>query len=456
MKPNTDLVPLLTARGYKPVARLRPRHAREIKSSPWSIGCETIDRDYVDFSHTGPHLGELGAKANRVQCGWAKCEPNADGRYEWAWLDRIVDSSIEQGVTPWLQTSYGNPRYEGGGGIGLAEGLPTSPTALAAWDRWVDALVRRYADRVNVWEIWNEPDIHSGMSAAGFAEFHIRTAALIRAAQPDARIVALGLASKLEFVEALLAAIGERRLTHLIDEISYHFYPHNPDDSFDRLDQIRAAIRAHAPHVTLRQGETGAPSETVPFMALGKFEWSERKQAAWNLRRLLAHHSRGIPMSLFQLADMQYTKAGGAKFEGRNSKGQLCINPDKTVAYRKPSYFMAQHVFSLFDDAFPLAELPNRAAGEAIRTTAHAWTRRDDTQPSLLAWWRCDDAPALAEPSMDHVALAPITLRDAVLIDFLSGTVFAPAGDVRWSELPRTDVPLALAERSILPLRELA
>ena len=29
----------------KPIGNLAVRHAKEIKSSPWSIGCETLDRD---------------------------------------------------------------------------------------------------------------------------------------------------------------------------------------------------------------------------------------------------------------------------------------------------------------------------------------------------------------------------------------------------------------------------
>src|SRR5690606_23158195 len=106
--------------------------------------------------------------------------------------------------------------------------------------------------------------------------------------------------------------------------------------------------------------------------------------------------------------DMQYTKAQGAKFDGRNSKGLLHINPDKTVSHRKAAYFAAQHIFSTFDNRFPLRELQNLAETHDVRTSAFAWTRNGDAHPALIAWWRTDAAPALKDPAMDHLALPPV------------------------------------------------
>jgi hypothetical protein len=64
-----------------------------------------------------------------------------------------------------------------------------------AWDAWVKALVAHFMDRVQEWEVWNEPDGGHGITEEGFAEFHLRTAAISRAEQPRARIFALALAS---------------------------------------------------------------------------------------------------------------------------------------------------------------------------------------------------------------------------------------------------------------------
>lgn len=90
-----------------------------------------------------------------------------------------------QGVAPWLQTSYGNPIYVGGGDVYLGGGMPTSNAALAAWDRWVAALAVRYRDKVKVWEVWNESDLNDDNPPDAYAALYVRTAEIIRAAIPE-------------------------------------------------------------------------------------------------------------------------------------------------------------------------------------------------------------------------------------------------------------------------------
>ena len=34
---------------WKEIGQLKTRNAKEIKSSTWSIGAETLDRDYTDY-----------------------------------------------------------------------------------------------------------------------------------------------------------------------------------------------------------------------------------------------------------------------------------------------------------------------------------------------------------------------------------------------------------------------
>ena len=56
------------------IGNLAVRHARDIQSSPWSVGCETPDRDQAKFSVYKDYVGELGVAGGRLQSGWAKCE----------------------------------------------------------------------------------------------------------------------------------------------------------------------------------------------------------------------------------------------------------------------------------------------------------------------------------------------------------------------------------------------
>lgn len=78
------------------IGRLATRAASEIASSPWSIGGETLDRDFAVYEHYKRYLGPLGAKAIRLQAGWAKCE-RQPGVYDFAWLDAIVDVALPRG-----------------------------------------------------------------------------------------------------------------------------------------------------------------------------------------------------------------------------------------------------------------------------------------------------------------------------------------------------------------------
>lgn len=170
----------------KSIGKIKPRSTSEIQSSNWILGCETLDRDMTDYNQYKNYIAPLGIKRLRMQAGWAKTE-KTKGKYDWQWLDDIINNAARQGFEPWLETSYGNPVYEGGGGINLSAGLPYSEEAMKAWDKWVKALVKRYKDKVKDWEIWNEPNFGDNLinSPQKVAELNIRTAEIIKRIQPD-------------------------------------------------------------------------------------------------------------------------------------------------------------------------------------------------------------------------------------------------------------------------------
>ena len=45
------------------------------RPSFWSVGCETMDRDYAYFDKFRQYVGETGVGYARLQSGWAKCVP---------------------------------------------------------------------------------------------------------------------------------------------------------------------------------------------------------------------------------------------------------------------------------------------------------------------------------------------------------------------------------------------
>ncbi len=444
------------------LGQVAPRAAKEITSSPWSIGAETIDRDFTVYANFKKHLGPLGAKGVRLQAGWAKCE-KVKGVYSWDWLDAIVNDAVAQGVLPWIEFNYGNTIYPGGGDTGLGGGFPSSPEALAAWDKWCRALVERYKDRVSEWEVWNEPDInHAGTAPVGaYVDLYIRTATMVREVQPKGRLWALALAGNIDYADKFLAGMKAKGKLDLIDEITFHGYPRNPDDTTP-VDKLRAVIAKHGGTMSIRQGETGAPSKFQENFALSKITFTETTHAKWDIRRLLAHRAKDVPMNLFTLSDMHYTQAsnqGGADGVLRmNYKGLLGTNPDQTVSHVKPAYYAAQTVFAIFDDS--LARMPDYAsASTALRALTLSGYRRATDGAQVVAFWFADAPPADA----NGVSLADLTLKagrfsDPVLVDVRTSTVYAlPKGS--WSQstsgtvfraLPVYDSPMLIAERAVL------
>jgi hypothetical protein len=175
---ETPQIGVAPSEGFTYLGKIRPRHARDMKSSNWAVGAETMGRDYTIYANWRKYLGPLGAKRARIQSGWAKTEQEK-GKYDWAWLDEIIPDMIDQGVQPWVCLCYGNPIYPGGGGTGLGGGLPSTPEAKTAWEGFVDAFVERYGDRVVEWEVWNEPK--GGVKGVpAYADLVVRTAEVIR------------------------------------------------------------------------------------------------------------------------------------------------------------------------------------------------------------------------------------------------------------------------------------
>ena len=448
------------------VGSFKPRHARDIKASNWSIGAETMDRDFTVYANWRKYLGPLGAKKARIQSGWAKTEKER-GVYDWTWVDEIILDMVDQGVEPWVCLCYGNPIYPGGGGTGLGGGLIASEEALQAWDRYVAAFVKRYAMHVDEWEVWNEPRTGRGEGAVQYAQFVIRTAQTIRKLQPKAEILfAAGGSFDTTFAKEVLEHLREQNKLGLVNAVIYHPYKYNPDESYDAALELRQIAKSFAPHIDIRQGENGAPSRPGSFGALSKHEWTERAQAKWALRRLLGDLGRDIPSSYFAICDMQYP-------DRVNYKGLLAINDDKTVHHPKLGYLAVQHVTALFDDRVQrLPDVAYTIEGAKEDSTFSVFVYRNDKKEHFLAIWRNNDRPDV-NPEVERVTIALpkiqwnrthggfVDMRASMAADMLTGRIYVlPTSSVGYKlggrgitfrNIPVYDSPVVLANLGALP-----
>jgi len=442
---------------WKQVGQLKTRSAKEIKSSTWSIGGETLDRNYTDYQSYKKYLGPLGAKRIRLQGGWAKSE-KIKGVYDLKWLDSIIPDAASRGVYPWVELSYGNPIYEGGGEAKLAGHIPTSPEALTAWDNWVKAMVTRYKSDVPEWEIWNEPDLNKDHTGAELGKFYLRTAKIVRSIQPDAKLIALGLAgvNRLEFVKDFMEYLKENDGLKYIDIMTYHGYAANPSTSYPQIEKLRALVWSYKPGVVFMQGENGAPStpKEITIGALRQYDWSELTQAKWDLRRMLGDHGRGIATNLFTISDMHY--AAGDHMVGVNTKGLLKTNPDKTIERPKMAYKAAQHVFSLFDNQLELVT-DNKPTTNQEKVAAFGY-RHKTNKGTLVTLWSSEAKPEEVYTPRAATVTVNGSFKQPVFVDLISGTIYEiPKSQWKksgsayiFTNIPIPDYPVAIAEKSVV------
>ena len=441
---------------WKELGEFKTRDAKDIKSSTWSIGGETMDRDYVDYQSYKKYLGPLGAKRIRLQGGWAKTEKEK-GKYDFAWLDAVIPDAAARGVAPWVELSYGNPIYEGGGEAKLAGHIPTGKEALTAWDGWVRAMVTRYKNYVPEWEIWNEPDINKEHTGREIGEFYLRTAKIVKEIQPDAKLIALGMASvtKLDFMRDFMDYLKENDGLKYIDILTYHGYAPNPSTSYPQIEKLRELVWNYKSDIVFMQGENGAPStpKAVTIGALRQYEWSEPMQAKWDLRRMLGDHGRGIATNLFTISDIHYT--AGDHMVGVNTKGILKTNPDKTIERPKLAYKAAQNVFSLFDSQVELQK-ENLAISDGENQSI--FTYKKDGKPLITIWQNEAKPEDSYEPKMTTITIKNGKIKNPVLLDLISGKIYEiPKNNVKKmgknvqiSEIPVADYPVAVTERGLI------
>ena len=438
------------------IGSIRPRSADEIAESPFTLGCEVLDRDYADYDEYKEYIVPLGIKTIRLQGGWAKTE-KVPGTYDFAWLDHIIDDARSRGLNILLETDYGNPVYPGGGGSNLAGGFPESEEALAAWDRWVEAMARRYAGKVRDWAMWNEPDIGScekPKTPAEIVDFNIRTMKIIRRIIPDARIAGLSLSQTGDKFDEYLALLEEKNELESFDWIIYHGYLFNPDRAYETGNRLKNFLARRTAKVKLRQGENGCPSERQTRFALSGAEWTELSQAKWDLRRFLGDIANGVETSVFTICDFHHI--------GRepNRKGLLRAEADHKVVWKKIAYHAIQHLTSIFDNTLQPVS-PDRAAVFFKRNCALFPFADTSGKGNLLAYWDRSDVPSEAVlPEKAEILFKDYPFGEPVLVEMISGKVYEIPSDricesgeyVVFRDLPILDTPFLIAEKRLLHL----
>ena len=460
---------------FKRIGTLKPKSTSEINTSNWIIGCETLDRDLTDYEQYKSYLAPLGIKRLRMQAGWAKTE-KIKGVYDWAWLDKIINDAASRGLEPWLETGYGNTIYQGGGGINLSAGIPSSNEALIAWDKWVTALVKRYKDKVKDWEVWNEPNFGDNEinKPEKVAELNIRTAEIIKKIQPNAKISGLAMGHiDLNYADIFFETIHRKGKMNLFDNMTYHDYVYNPDANYDRVAELRLVLDKYSKTIKLRQGENGSPSFGGGNRgAIGDYDWSELSQAKWNIRRMLGDLGHDIESSILGIIEMNYGATSGP-ITKINVKGIIESDTSKRAIRPKIAYYAMQNVASVFDDnlvrikhlddthnvnaTVPMGNVKyNKGTDRSIAVYGY---EHKSSKKQVFTIWNNEYIPTNTNVAKNlNITILNANIDQAVYVDILTGAIYEiPDNQIDkknnkmvFKNIPIYDSPILIADKSTL------
>lgn len=434
------------------IGTLKPKSVKELETPMWSLGCETLDRDLADWDAYKTYLEPLGIKHIRLQGGWARTE-KAKGVYDFTWLDHIVDDALARGLEVCLETSYGNRLYQKDAAMGPGGRLPEGDETLAAWDRWVEAMARRYSAKgVREWMMFNEPNLTKSNTVEKITAFNIRTAEAIKRIDPAAKIGGLVSCNlDIKLIRGFLQRLKDQGKTGLFNSLIYHGYGANPDTCYPGVTNLLAVLRELAPELHPWQGEAGCASEEVQY-ALSGMDWTELSHAKWNARRMLGDFGRGVRSSVFSITDISYHKSFISRY------GLLKTESDNSIIKVKTAYYVVQNIVSVFNDSVQRAPDYELEVDCEKRLSWHAFKDKK-TGLDLVTLW---DGTAVPDNYFTTVK-AKLTVKNGcfkepVWVDLMTGNIHAiPASQVvvngtthTFGDIPVYDGPVVIMDKSLL------
>ena len=199
---------------FKNIGKVTPKHSSEISSSTFGIQAGTLVDSLV------ARAAEIGVKWTRLGISWPSVEKEK-GVYSWEDTDKAFEVALKNGITPFVYVGSGNRLYSDmstyddpklAAIYGYRPEPPTKdPVAMEAFLNFVSAAVERYKDKIEYWEVWNEPNHRNywGATPDGkeYGRLLVQTAKLIREVDPGSKIIGGSMAGMIDGVEAILEQI---------------------------------------------------------------------------------------------------------------------------------------------------------------------------------------------------------------------------------------------------------
>ncbi len=202
----------------------------------------------LKWARIGYHDDPINWHQVEREKGVLKVDPEADA---------AIDDLLENGVEVVMALGFGNRLYTDSPERILPQmhewnyempKPPSSPEAIAAWARYIEFMVKKYAGRIRIFEVWNEWNIGDYWGSEPDCALFIRLSEIafeiIRRCAPDAKIM-MGSAAGFPFgiarwkpeeaeakIEADITLRAFRHLARKIDMTGWHpFYQRSPESA---------------------------------------------------------------------------------------------------------------------------------------------------------------------------------------------------------------------------------
>jgi hypothetical protein len=330
------------------ISAARAQPALPVLPIPQNLGVNIHFHSDGQLSTQIAALQQLGAGWVRRDLYWKEVE-TSKGVYNFSSYDPLINALHNAGLRMVMVLDYNNPLYDNGNS-------PQSAPGRAAFAQFAAAAAQRYAGKVTVWEIYNEPNNVFWNPAPNVNQYIAlanEATAAIHAVVPGAMVVGPALAGPLLRDAPLLPktygylnqVLASSAAVHGWSAITVHPYrspSQTPESVVTNLDMVRRLMTSN-----------GIDPAKIPLIA-GEWGYStyahgvdEQTQAAYAVRSFLLAGMEHMPYTIWY--DWQDDGASDTNNEyrfGLLRYGTFGTGPLKSDA-TKPSFTAVQQFISL-------------------------------------------------------------------------------------------------------------
>lgn len=327
---------------------------------------------------------------------WGNITPSA-GVWDFDRMDTFVNAGISNkadvlytlGSTPQWASARPNEKCSYGLGCG-AESV-----RIAHWEEYVRRVAQRYGDRIQAYELWNEPyfsDFIRDVGRPGFFTGSVQQMVSMAASarkilndvSPNAKLCTPGFVNGPDRLEKFLADGGKQ----YVQAICYHFYAEGTDHFIKQVNEVRAIMqRQGVEKLPLWNTETGvdtllpddppsgiaarsrdeAMARLNQLLILGAATGMERfYYYAWDNTRSGVVSPSGEKLLGYDALQRTQSWLMGSKFEGCKSTGTLVT----CQAVKEQTRYLYAWATKPITSAIPIPTGFRVAAGEKLFGTS--------------------------------------------------------------------------------------